>query len=226
MFLSGSTTAAVLLTLELALVTTLVLFIVGTPLAWWLAFTRSRLRSLVAAVTTLPIVLPPTVLGFYLLVFMAPEGPLGRLTAMLGLPPLVFSFPGLVIASVVYSLPFVVQPLASAFEGMGRRPLEVAASLGAGPADRFLRVVLPHCRTDFLSAAILGFAHTVGEFGVVIMIGGGIPGRTEVLSVRIFNQVEALNYDEAHTLSAGLVVFSLLVMLLLFGLRRSREEAR
>lgn len=226
MFLSGSTTAAVLLTLELALVTTLVLFIVGTPLAWWLAFTRSRLRSLVAAVTTLPIVLPPTVLGFYLLVFMAPEGPLGRLTAMLGLPPLVFSFPGLVIASVVYSLPFVVQPLASAFEGMGRRPLEVAASLGAGPADRFLRVVLPHCRTGFLSAAILGFAHTVGEFGVVIMIGGGIPGRTEVLSVRIFNQVEALNYDEAHTLSAGLVVFSLLVMLLLFGLRRSREEAR
>ncbi len=210
----------VLVTLRLAAATTAMLLLVGTPLAWWLARTRSRLKEPLAALVALPLVLPPTVLGFYLLVLLGPHGPVGATLEALGLAPLVFTFPGLVLGSVVYSLPFVVQPLQNAFEALGERPLEVAATLGAGPLDRFFTVAVPLARPGFVTAGVLGFAHTVGEFGVVLMIGGSIPGRTRVLSIAIYEHVEASEYTQAHQIAGGMLGFSLLVLLALYALNR------
>jgi molybdate transport system permease protein len=200
-------------TLELAGVTTLLLLVLAMPLAWWLARSRSWWKEIVGAVATLPIILPPSVLGFYLLIALAPASPLMTLLHPFGIRTLAFTFQGLVIGSMIYSLPFAVQPLRNAFEAMGDRPMEVAATLRAGPLDAFFTVALPLSRRGLLAAAILVFAHTIGEFGVVLMIGGGIPGRTEVLSVRIYSLVESLQYGEAHRLAAGLVVFSFAVLL-------------
>ena len=214
-FLSPEDWAAITLTLELAGTTTVLLLALCTPLAWWLAHTRSRWRGPVGAVVALPLVLPPTVIGFYLLVTMGPNGPIGHLTESLGLGRLPFTFPGLVIGSIVYSLPFAVQPLQRAFESAGRRPLEVAATLGAGPLDRFFTVALPLARPGFVTAAVLSFAHTVGEFGVVLMLGGNIPGVTRVVSVQIYDHVEAMEYAQAHWLAGGMVVFSFIVLMLL-----------
>jgi molybdate transport system permease protein len=211
-------------TLRLALATTVLLLLVGTPLAWWLARTRSWAREAVAALVALPLVLPPTVLGFYLLVLLAPQGPLGAALQALGIGPLVFTFPGLVLGSVIYSLPFVVQPLQNAFQALGERPLEVAATLRAGPLDRFFTVAVPLARPGFLTAIVLGFAHTVGEFGVVLMIGGSIPGRTRVLSIAIYEHVEALEYGRAHWIAGGLLAFSLAILLGLYALNRRLGE--
>jgi molybdate transport system permease protein len=211
--------SAIRLTAELAVVTTLLLLLLGTPLAWWLARTRSAWRRPVGALVALPIVLPPTVIGFYLLVALGPQGPLGRLTQALGLGLLPFTFRGLVLASVLYSLPFVVQPIQSAFEAIGERPLEVAATLRASPFDAFFTVALPLAAPGLLTAAVLGFTHTVGEFGVVLMIGGNIPDRTRVVSVQIYDHVEALEYAQAHALSAGMLLFSFAVLLALQWLR-------
>ncbi len=208
--------AAIRLTLELATVTTLLLLLLGTPLAWWLAHSQSRWRPVVGAITTLPLVLPPTVIGFYLLLLLGPQGAIGQLTSALGLGTLPFTFGGLVVASIIYSLPFVVQPLQGAFISLGQRPLELAASLRAGPLDRFIHVVLPLCRPGFFTAAVMGFAHTVGEFGVVLMIGGNISGQTRVVSVQIYDQVEKMNYGQAHWLAAGMVLLSFAVLLLLY----------
>ncbi len=208
--------AAIWLTLRLAGTVTALLLVIGTPLAWWLARTRSRLKGMVGAVVALPLVLPPTVLGFYLLVAMGPDGPVGGLTQALGLGTLPFTFAGLVVASVFYSLPFVVQPLQNAFEAIGERPLEVAATLRASPWDAFWSVAVPLARPGFISATILGFAHTVGEFGVVLMIGGNIPDKTRVISVLIYDHVEAMEYAQAHLLAGGMVVFSFLVLLALY----------
>ena len=210
--------AAIWLTLKLAAVTTTLLLVLGTPIAWWLARTRSWWKGPVGAVVALPIVLPPTVIGFYLLVALGPNGPVGQFTQALGLGLLPFTFAGLVVASVFYSLPFVVQPLQNAFEATGERPLEVAATLRASPLDAFFSVVLPLARPGYLSATVLGFAHTVGEFGVVLMIGGNIPNETRVVSVQIYDHVEALEYAQAHWLAAGMVVFSFLVLLALYTL--------
>jgi molybdate transport system permease protein len=207
------------LTLKLATISTVLLLLIGTPIAWWLAQTRSWLRVIAGAIVALPLVLPPTVLGFYLLVLMGPEGWIGRLTNGLGIGSLPFTFSGLVLGSVVYSLPFVVQPIQNAFEAMGPRPLEVAATLRAGPWDRFFTVAVPMARSGFITASILGFAHTVGEFGVVLMIGGNIPGRTQVLSVAIYDYVEALEYTKAHGLAAGMLVFSFLVLIGMYSCR-------
>ncbi|NHO65384.1 molybdate ABC transporter permease subunit [Aestuariicella hydrocarbonica] len=207
---------AIGLTLRLAFTVTVLLLVIGTPIAWWLARTNSWLRGPVAAVVALPLVLPPTVLGFYFLLAMGPQGWLGQLTQMMGLGGLAFTFWGLVIASMVYSLPFVVQPLQNAMMSLGDRPLEVAATLGAGPCDRFFSVVLPMSRPGFVTAAVLGFAHTVGEFGLVLMIGGNIPGETRLVSVQIYDHVEALEYTQAHWLSAAMVVFSFSVLLVLY----------
>ncbi len=215
--LEGIDLAAILLTLKLAVTTTLILLLVGTPIAWWLARTRSRWKGVVGALVALPLVLPPTVLGFYLLVSLGPHGPIGQFTQWLGIGLLPFTFAGLVVGSVFYSLPFVVQPLQNAFTASGERPLEVAATLGAGPWDRFFTVALPLARPGFITAAILGFAHTVGEFGVVLMIGGNIPERTRVVSVAIYDHVEALEYAEAHLLAGGMLVFSFLVLLALYS---------
>ncbi len=212
--------AAIRLTLELATSTTAILLVIGTPLAWWLARTRSPLKRVIRAVVALPLVLPPTVLGFYLLLAMGPNGPVGQFTTALGLGTLPFTFAGLVIASVFYSMPFVVQPLQQAFESIGPRPLEVAATLRAGPWDTFFTVVLPLARPGFVTATILGFAHTVGEFGVVLMIGGNIPEKTRVVSVQVYDHVEALAYTEAHWLAGGMVLFSFLVLLALYSGRR------
>ncbi len=215
------------LTLELASLTTVLLLIVGTPIAWWLSQTRSRLKHPISAVVALPLVLPPTVLGFYLLVFLGPNGPGGQLTKALGIGTLPFTFSGLVVASMLYSLPFVVQPLQNAFEALGQRPLEVAATLRASAWDRFIHVAVPLARPGFLTAMVLGFAHTVGEFGVVLMIGGNIPGQTKVLSVAIYDHVETLEYGQAHILSAGMIGFAFLVLLVLYLLngRISREQS-
>jgi molybdate transport system permease protein len=204
------------LTLKLAGTTTLMLLIIGTPIAWWLARTRSWYKQVLAAVVALPLVLPPTVLGFYLLILLSPKGLGGQLTQALGLGTLPFTFSGLVFASVLYSLPFVVQPLQNAFEALGRRPIEVAATLRASPWDRFMTVVIPLARPGFLTAAVLSFAHTVGEFGVVLMIGGNIPGETKVLSVAIYDYVETQEYDQAHLLAAGMLAFSFLVLMTLY----------
>jgi molybdate transport system permease protein len=210
--------AAIWLTLKLAIVVTLLLLALGTPIAWWLARTHSRLKHAVAAVVALPLVLPPTVIGFYLLVALGPAGPVGRLTEALGLGLLPFTFAGLVLASVLYSMPFVVQPLQNAFEAIGARPLEVAATLRASPWDSFWAVAVPLARPGFLTAAVLGFAHTVGEFGVVLMIGGNIPERTRVVSVQIYDHVEALEYAQAHWLAGAMLAFSFVVLLLLYTL--------
>lgn len=211
---------AVWLTARLATVTTVVLLLLGTPIAWWLARTRSWLKHPVNAVVALPIVLPPTVLGFYLLLMLGPRGPLGTLTDALGLGTLAFTFTGLVIGSVVYSLPFVVQPIQNAFEAMGERPLEVAATLRASAWDRFITVALPLARPGFLTATVLGFAHTIGEFGVVLMIGGAIPDETKVLSIAIYDHVETLDYAHAHVLAAGMVIFAFVVLLALYLINR------
>jgi len=209
--------AAVWLTLKLATVVTVILLMVGTPIAWWLARTRSKWKGVVGAVVALPLVLPPTVLGFYLLITMGPHGPVGQFTQLLGWGVLPFTFAGLVVASVFYSMPFVVQPLQQAFEAIGPRPLEVAATLRASPWDAFFTVVLPLAKPGFITAAILGFAHTVGEFGVVLMIGGNIPEKTRVVSVQIYDHVEALEYAEAHVLAGGMLLFSFLVLLALYS---------
>jgi molybdate transport system permease protein len=219
--LSDTDWSAIRLTLELATVTTVLLLVIGTPVAWWLARTRSAWKGAVGAVVALPIVLPPTVIGFYLLVAMGPEGPVGRMTQALGLGVLPFTFAGLVVASVFYSLPFVVQPIQNAFEAIGERPLEAAATLRASPLDTFFSVVLPLARPGYLTACVLGFAHTVGEFGVVLMIGGNIPGETRVVSVQIYDHVEAMDYASAHWLAAGMVAFSFVVLLLLYTLNPS-----
>lgn len=207
---------AIWLTLRLATVTTLLLLLIGTPIAWWLARTRSWAKGPVGALVALPIVLPPSVIGFYLLLAMGPHGPIGQLTQALGLGMLPFTFWGLVVGSVFYSMPFVIQPIQNAFEAIGERPLEVAATLRASPLDSFLSVVLPLAKPGFLTATVLGFAHTVGEFGVVLMIGGNIPDKTRVVSVQIYDHVEALEYTEAHWLAAVMVAFSFVVLLLLY----------
>jgi len=207
---------AVWLTLKLASVATLLLLLVATPLAWWLAHSGKWYRGIVSALVALPLVLPPTVLGFYLLVLMGPHGPVGTLTKALHLGTLPFTFAGLVVGSVLFSLPFAVQPIQNAFEAMGRRPLEVAATLRAGAWDRFYSVALPLARPGFLTAVILAFAHTVGEFGVVLMLGGNIPGETRVLSVAIYNHVEAMEYSTAHWLAGSMVLFSFVVLLGLY----------
>lgn len=210
---------AIWLTFKLAATTTIVLLLVGTPLAWWLARTRSWVKGPVSAVVALPLILPPVVLGFYLLVLMGPQGPVGQLTQSLGWGLLPFSFAGLVIGSVFYSMPFVVQPLQNAFEAIGERPLEVAATLRASPLDTFLTVVFPLARPAYLTAAVMGFAHTVGEFGIVLMLGGNIPGKTRVVSVQIYDHVEALEYTQAHWLAGGLMAFSFVVLLALYMLQ-------
>jgi molybdate transport system permease protein len=210
---------AVALTLELAFVVTALLLLLGTPLAWWLAHTRSRWKAPLAAVIALPLVLPPTVLGFYLLLLMGPHGPVGQLTQALGIGLLPFTFAGLVVASMLYSLPFVVQPIQTAFEAIGPRPLEAAATLRAGPWERFVHVALPLARRGVVTAAVLGFAHTVGEFGVVLMIGGNVPGATRVISTQLYNHVEALEYPAAHRLAALLLLFSFAVLLFVYRLR-------
>lgn len=226
MTLDAADLAAVRLTLELATVVTLLLLAIGTPVAWWLARTRSRLRHAVGAVVALPLVLPPTVIGFYLLLLLGPNGPVGRLTEALGIGLLPFSFGGLVLASVCYSLPFVVQPLQNAFDAIGTRPLEVAATLRASPWDTFWSVAVPLARPGFLSGAVLGFAHTVGEFGVVLMIGGNIPDKTRVVSVQIYDHVEALEYAQAHWLAGGMLAFSFLVLLALYTLYPQAMKGR
>ncbi|MGE7959165.1 molybdate ABC transporter permease subunit [Pseudomonas sp. NPDC089530] len=220
--LSSADFSAIWLTLQLASLTTLILLIIGTPIALWLSRTRSWLRGPVGAVVALPLVLPPTVIGFYLLLALGPSGSIGQLTKALGLGTLTFSFSGLVIGSVIYSMPFVVQPLQNAFAAIGTRPLEVAATLRANPWDTFFSVILPLARPGFITAAILGFAHTVGEFGVVLMIGGNIPDKTRVVSVQIYDHVEALEYAQAHWLAAAMLVFSFLVLLALHSSRNTR----
>ena len=215
---------AIVLTLQLALLTTLVLLLLATPLAWWLSQTRSPWRGPVAALATLPLVLPPSVLGFYLLVAMGPQGPLGQLTQAMGWGVLSFTFTGLLIGSVVFSLPFAVQPIQHAFEAMGPRPMEVAATLRASPWDAFFHVALPLAKPGLWTAAILSFAHTVGEFGVVLMLGGNIPGETRVVSTQIYGHVEAMEYAQAHGLAGGMVVFSFAVLWLLALMKRRRER--
>ena len=211
--------SAILLTAELAATTTLALLLVGTPLAWWLARTRSRFKPLWASLIAMPLVLPPSVLGFYLLVMMGPKGPVGQLTQALGLGRLPFTFAGLVVGSVLYSMPFVVQPLQQAFEAITERTLEAAATLRAGPWERFAHVALPLARRGVITAAVLGFAHTVGEFGVVLMIGGNIPGATRVISTQLYSHVEAIEYPAAHRLAALLLLFSFAVLLFVYRLR-------
>jgi len=214
--------AAIRLTAELASLVTVLLLLIGTPIAWWLARTASAWKRPLSAVVALPMVLPPTVLGFYLLVAMGPDGPIGRLTQWLGIGLLPFTFGGLVAASLLYSLPFAVQPIQQAFEAMGDGPLEAAATLRASPLDAFFSVALPLARPGLLTAAVMSFAHTVGEFGVVLMIGGNIPGQTRVLSVQIYDHVEALEFAQGHWLAGGLLVFSFLVLLALHLLNRPR----
>lgn len=220
--LDSADLAAIGLTLKLASLTTVILLIVGTPIALWLARTRSWLKGPVGAVVALPLVLPPTVIGFYLLLLLGPNGALGQFTQSIGLGTLTFSFTGLVIGSVIYSMPFVVQPLQNAFSAIGTRPLEVAATLRANPWDTFFSVMLPLARPGFITAAILGFAHTVGEFGVVLMIGGNIPDKTRVVSVQIYDHVEAMEYAQAHWLAGAMLVFSFLVLLALYTSRKTR----
>ena len=211
---------AICLTLELAACTTVILLVLATPLAWWLAQTQSKWRAPISALATLPLVLPPSVLGFYLLVAMGPHGPLGQLTQALGWGVLSFTFTGLLIGSVIFSLPFAVQPMQNSFEAIGKRPMEVAFTLGAGPIDAFFSVALPLARPGLLTAAILSFSHTVGEFGVVLMIGGNIPDKTRVVSTQIYGHVEAMEYAQAHWLAAGMLVFSFSVLLALSLLRK------
>lgn len=222
--ISAQAWQAVALTLELALVSTLILLVLATPLAWWLSQTQSRWRSVISAMVTLPLVLPPTVLGFYLLVLLGPQGWVGMLTQWVGIGLLSFTFTGLVIGSVIFSLPFAVQPIQYAFEAIGKRPMEVASTLRARPMDAFLTVALPQAKAGIFTATVLTFAHTVGEFGVVLMIGGNIPGQTQVVSTQIFGYVEAMEYTQAHWLAAGMVVFSFVVLLLLARLQQRSDR--
>ena len=215
---------AIGLTLQLAATTTVVLLLVATPLAWWLSQTNSRWRTPIAALVTLPLVLPPTVLGFYLLVLLGPQGWVGMFTQWLGVGLLSFSFTGLLLGSIVCSLPFAVQPIQYAFEAMGRRPMEVAATLRARPWDAFFTVALPLAKPGLLTATVLSFAHTVGEFGVVLMTGGNIPGQTRVVSTQIFGHVEAMEYGQAHALAAGMVVFSFVVLVALSRLKQRSDR--
>ena len=219
MLLAESDIQSIWLTVKLASIVTVVLLLLGTPIAWWLARSRSRLKGVLGAVVALPLVLPPSVLGFYLLLAMGPNGPVGQLTRALGIGALPFTFWGLVVASVFYSLPFMVQPLQNAFESIGERPMEVAATLGASRLDAFFTVALPLARPGFLTASILTFAHTVGEFGVVLMIGGNIPGVSRVASVQIYDHVEALEYAQAHRMAAVMLAFSFVVLLALYAWR-------
>jgi molybdate transport system permease protein len=213
------------LTLELAAITTMLLLIVGTPIAWWLARSKAVWKEAIAAVVALPLVLPPTVLGFYLLIFLGPDGPGGFVANLWGARTLAFTFEGLVIGSVIYSMPFVVQPIRNAFEAFGDRPLEAAATLRASPWDAFFSVALPLARPGIMTGAVLGFAHTVGEFGVVLMIGGNIPGKTKVLSIAIFDYVETLQWTPAHILSAGMLIFSFCVILAMMLLEKRLRRA-
>jgi molybdate transport system permease protein len=222
--MSAADWATVRLTAELAATTTVLLLLLGTPLAWWLARTRSVFKPFWASLVAMPLVLPPTVIGFYLLLLMGPQGPVGQATEALGLGRLPFTFAGLVVASVLYSAPFVVQPLQQAFEAIPERTLEAAATLRAGPLDRFFTVAVPLARPGFVTAAVLGFAHTVGEFGVVLMIGGNIPGETRVLSVAIYDHVEATEFADAHRLAGGLVAFAMLVLVTLYVVNRPRAD--
>ncbi len=222
MILSGADISAMWVSLELALLATAILLALGAPLAWWLARSCWRWKFLIEALISLPLVLPPTVLGFYLLIALSATGPL----AAIGIAPLAFSFPGLIIGSCIYSAPFVIQPLRNAFAAMGTRPLEAAATLRAGPLDRFFSIILPLARPGILTACVLGFAHTLGEFGVVLMIGGNIPGRTRVLSIAIYDHVEALEYANAHVLSAGLLIFSFILLLVVHAANRSSALVR
>ena len=215
---------AIWLTLKLATIVTGLLLVIGTPIAWWLARTKSWLKGPVGAVVALPLVLPPTVIGFYMLLAMGPHGPLGKLTSLLGIGTLPFTFEGIVIASVCYSMPFVVQPIQNAFEAIGEGPLEAAATLRASPFDAFFTVALPLAKSGYITAAILGFAHTVGEFGVVLMIGGNIPGKTRLVSVQIYDHVEAMQYGRAHWLAACMLIFSFIVLLGLYTRRRDKRD--
>ena len=213
------------LTCKVAGISTLVLMFIGTPLAWWLARTTSSWKGIINAVVAMPLVLPPTVLGFYLLVFMGPAGPMGKFTQWLGIGALPFTFSGLIVASVLYSFPFVVQPLQASFASINQQALEAAATLRASPLDTFFSVVLPLAKPGLLTASILSFAHTVGEFGVVLMVGGNIPDKTRVVSVQIYNHVEALEYSEAHWLAAVLLLFSFTVLLLLYSVLKTQPVA-
>jgi molybdate transport system permease protein len=222
--ISAEAWQAVGLTIQLATVTTVILLVVATPLAWWLSQTQSKWRRPIGALVTLPLVLPPTVLGFYLLMLFGPKGWVGMVTQALGLGLLSFTFTGLVMGSIVFSLPFAVQPIQYAFEAIGRRPMEVAATLRASPIDAFFSVALPLAKPGLVTAAVLTFAHTVGEFGVVLMIGGNIPGQTRVVSTQIFGHVEAMEYAQAHWLAAGMVVFSFAVLLVLALLKKRQDR--
>ena len=224
-WLDHESVETVFVTLKLAGLTTILLLILATPIAWWLARTKSAWRVPIASMVALPLVLPPTVLGFYLLVTLGPNGPMGQLTQAMGLGSFAFTFTGLVIGSLIYSLPFAVQPLQNAFEAMGERPLEVAATLRASPWDTFWTVAFPLARPGYLTAAILSFAHTVGEFGVVLMIGGNIPGKTRVVSTQIYGHVEAMEYAQAHALAAGMLLFSFTIMLVMTWLNRNPMRA-
>jgi len=224
--LNGADLAALWLTFKIASLSTILMLIVGTPLAWWLARTQSKWKGICNALVAMPLVLPPTVLGFYLLILMGPNGVFGQLTEQLGLGTLPFTFGGLVVASVLYSMPFVVQPLQASFSAIGRQPLEAAATLRASPLSTFFSVVIPLAKPGFLTATILGFTHTVGEFGVVLMVGGNIPGVTRVVSVQIYNHVEALEYGQAHWLAGGLVLFSFTVLLILYGALKTQPSSQ
>ena len=225
MHLSAEDLSAILLTLQLASVTTVLLLFIATPIAWWLAHTQSAWRAPIAALVALPLVLPPTVLGFYLLIALGPVGPVGQFTQWAGWGSLAFSFSGLVLGSMIYSLPFAVQPLVNAFEAMGSRPMEVAATLRANKFDAFFTVAIPLAKPGFVMAAMLSFAHTVGEFGVVLMIGGNIPDKTRVVSTQIYGHVEAMEYAQAHGLAGAMLLFSFVVLLVLSWVNRRRTRA-
>lgn len=226
MILSEQDLTALFVTLKLASVSTLVLLIIGTPLAWWLSRSQWRFKYIIEAIIALPLILPPTVLGFYLLISLGPNGPIGGFVDMIGGAPLAFTFTGLVIGSVFYSMPFVVQPLQNAFTAVGQRPLEVAATLRASPLDRFFTIAVPMAKPGFITASVLGFAHTLGEFGVVLMIGGNIPGSTQVASIAIYDHVEALEYGQAHWLAASLLLFSFLLLIIVYGTNRRYTVAQ
>lgn len=226
MILSEQDLTALFVTLKLASVSTLVLLIIGTPLAWWLSRSQWRFKYIIEAIIALPLILPPTVLGFYLLISLGPNGPIGGFVDMIGGAPLAFTFTGLVIGSVFYSMPFVVQPLQNAFTAVGQRPLEVAATLRASPLDRFFTIAVPIAKPGFITASVLGFAHTLGEFGVVLMIGGNIPGSTQVASIAIYDHVEALAYGQAHWLAGSLLLFSFLLLIVVYGTNRRYTVAQ
>lgn len=223
---SESDLSALALTIKLAVITTAILLLIGTPIAWWLAKSRWRFKFIFEAIVALPLVLPPTVLGFYLLVALGPNGPIGGLMMSLGGQPLAFTFTGLVIGSVIYSMPFVIQPLQNAFAAIGQRPLDVAATLGASPLNRFFSVAIPLARPGFFTAAVLGFAHTLGEFGVVLMIGGNIPGETQVVSIAIYDHVESLEYANAHLLSATLMLLAFVLLISVYAFNRKLADGK